>query len=84
MTEPYGHAVSRPPVCLLYTSNPIATIVSAAMMLEMSFGLVEEAKAINDAVDKVLDQNYRTTDIMSDGMKKVGCKEMAKLIAENI
>jgi len=54
------------------------------MMLEMSFGLVEEAKAINDAVDKVLDQNYRTTDIMSDGMKKVGCKEMAKLIAENI
>ncbi len=61
-------------------ANPIATIVSAAMMLEMSFGLVEEAKAINDAVDKVLDQNYRTTDIMSDG--KVGCKEMAKLIAE--
>ena len=65
-------------------ANPMATIVSAAMMLEMSFGLVEEAKAINDAVDKVLDQNYRTTDIMSDGMKKVGCKEMAKLIAENI
>lgn len=65
-------------------ANPIATIVSAAMMLEMSFGLVEEAKAINNAVDKVLDENYRTTDIMSDGMTKVGCKEMAKLIAENI
>ena len=53
-------------------------------MISLILCLVEEAKAINDAVDKVLDQNYRTTDIMSDGMKKVGCKEMAKLIAENI
>ena len=75
---------SAPDIAGMDIANPIATIVSAAMMLEMSFGLVEEAKAINDAVDKVLDQNYRTTDIMSDGMKKVGCKEMAKLIAENI
>lgn len=65
-------------------ANPIATIVSAAMMLEMSFGLSAEAKAINDAVDKVLDMGYRTTDIYSDGMKKIGCKEMAALIAENI
>lgn len=65
-------------------ANPIATIVSAAMMLEQSFGLLEEAKAINNAVDKVLDINYRTTDIMSEGMKKVGCREMARLIAENI
>ncbi len=65
-------------------ANPIATIVSAAMMLEQSFGLLEEAKAINNAVDKVLDKNYRTTDIMSEGMKKVGCREMARLIAENI
>ena len=75
---------SAPDIAGMDIANPIATIVSAAMMLEMSFGLVEEAKAINDAVDKVLDQNYRTTDIMSDGMKKVGCKKMAKLIAENI
>lgn len=75
---------SAPDIAGMDIANPIATIVSAAMMLEMSFGLVEEAKAINDAVDKVLDQNYRTTDIMSDGMKKVACKEMAKLIAENI
>ena len=75
---------SAPDIAGQDKANPIATIVSAAMMLEMSFGLVEEAKAINDAVDKVLDQYYRTTDIMSDSMKKVGCKEMAKLIAENI
>ena len=61
-----------------------ATIISAARMWEMSFGLADEAKAINNAVDKVLDQNYRTTDIMSEGMTKVGCKKMAELIAQNL
>ncbi len=75
---------SAPDIAGMDIANPIATIVSAAMMLEMSFGLSDEAKAINDAVDKVLDQNYRTTDIMSEGMTKVGCKQMAELIAENL
>lgn len=75
---------SAPDIANMDIANPIATIVSAAMMLEMSFGLVDEAKAINDAVDKVLDAGYRTTDIMSDGMKKVGTKEMASLIAKEI
>lgn len=75
---------SAPDIANMDIANPIATIVSAAMMLEMSFGLVDEAKAINDAVDKVLDAGYRTTDIMSDGMKKVGTKEMASLIAKQI
>ena len=75
---------SAPDIAGMDIANPIATIVSAAMMLEMSFGLIDEAKAINDAVDKVLDQNYRTTDIMSEGMIKVGCKKMAELIAENL
>lgn len=75
---------SAPDIAGMDIANPIATIVSAAMMLEMSFGLSAEAKAINDAVDKVLDMGYRTTDIYSDGMKKIGCKEMAALIAENI
>lgn len=75
---------SAPDIAGMDIANPIATIVSAAMMLEMSFGLSEEAKAINNAVDKVLDMNYRTADIMSDGMTKVGCKKMAELIAENI
>lgn len=75
---------SAPDIAGQDIANPIATIVSAAMMLEMSFGLKDEAKAINDAVDKVLNLNYRTTDIMSDGMTKVGCKKMAELIAENI
>ena len=75
---------SAPDIAGMDIANPIATIISAAMMLEMSFGLSDEAKAINAAVDKVLDMGYRTIDIMSDGMKKVGCKEMARLIAENI
>ena len=75
---------SAPDIAGMDIANPIATIVSAAMMLEMSFGLVKEAKAINDAVDKVLDAGYRTGDIMSDGMKKVGTKEMAALIAKEI
>ena len=75
---------SAPDIAGMDIANPIATIISAAMMLEMSLGLSDEAKAINAAVDKVLDMGYRTTDIMSDGMKKVGCKEMARLIAENI
>ena len=75
---------SAPDIAGMDIANPIATIVSAAMMLEMSFGLTKEAKAINDAVDKVLDMNYRTADIMSDGTTKVGCKKMAELIAENL
>lgn len=75
---------SAPDIAGQDVANPIATIVSAAMMLEMSFGLTEEAKAINEAVDKVLNMNYRTKDIMSDGMTEVGCKKMAQLIAENI
>ena len=54
------------------------------MMLKYSFGLQEEAKAIEDAVTKVLAQGYRTGDIMREGMKKVGCKEMGRLIIENL
>lgn len=75
---------SAPDIAGMDIANPIATIVSAAMMLEMSFGLSEEAKAINAAVDKVLDMNYRTADIMSEGMIRTGCKKMAELIAENL
>lgn len=75
---------SAPDIAGMDIANPIATIVSAAMMLELSFGLGEEARAINAAVDKVLDGGYRTADIMSDGMTKVGTKQMAALIAKCI
>jgi 3-isopropylmalate dehydrogenase len=63
-------------------ANPIATILSAAMMLRYSLGLNDEANRVEHAIDSVLDDGYRTYDIMSDGMKKVGTDEMGSLIAE--
>ncbi len=75
---------SAPDIAGMDIANPIATIVSAAMMLRMSFGLIKEADAIEAAVDKVLSEGYRTADIMSDGMKKIGTKEMAALIAARL
>lgn len=75
---------SAPDIAGMDIANPIATIESAAMMLETSFGLLSEAESIRNAINAVLDEGYRTTDIMSDGMKKVGTKEMSKLIAERI
>lgn len=65
-------------------ANPIATILSAAMMLRYSFDLDEEAKAIETAVKKVLEDNIRTVDIMSEGMKQVGCNQMGDAVCERI
>ena len=65
----------------LNMANPIATILSIAMMLRYSFGLANEAQAVETAVDKVLQQGYRTYDIMDEGKIKVGTKEMGDLIA---
>ena len=66
-------------------SNPfetlIATILSAAMLLRYSLNLDEEADAVEAAVQKVLTDGYRTGDIMSEGCKAVGTKEMGDLIA---
>ncbi len=67
---------SAPDIAGQNIANPIATILSAAMMLRYSFDMDEEADAIEAAVKQVLADEYRTVDIMSDGMKKVGCKEM--------
>lgn len=75
---------SAPDIAGKDIANPIATILSGAMMLKYSFGLLEEAKCIEDAVTKVLNLGYRTVDIMSEGMKQVGCKEMGKLVIENL
>ena len=63
-------------------ANPIATILSAAMMLRYSFDLDKEADAVEKAVEKVLEDNIRTVDIMSDGMTLVGCKEMGDEISK--
>ena len=63
-------------------ANPIATILSVAMMLRHSFALEAEAQAIENAVLAILEQGYRTYDIMSAGKIKVGTKETGDLIAE--
>ena len=62
-------------------ANPIATILSIAMMLRYSLSLVKEAQVIEEAVEEVLSEGYRTYDIMSEGKTKVGTKEMGDLIA---
>ena len=80
--EPSGG--SAPDIAGQDKANPIATILSAAMMLRYSFDLNEEADAVEAAVVKVLDQGYRTGDIMSEGKTRVGCAEMGSLIAANI
>jgi 3-isopropylmalate dehydrogenase len=68
----------------LNMANPIATILSVAMMLRYSLGLAKEAQTIEAAVEAVLSQGYRTYDIMSEGKIRVGTKEMGDLIAEKI
>ncbi len=75
---------SAPDIAGLDIANPVATVLSAAMMLRDSFGLTEECYAVERAVERVLEEGYRTADIMSDGMKKIGCREMARLIAEHV
>lgn len=75
---------SAPDIAGMNIANPIGTILSAAMMLELSFGLCDEANAVRAAVNKALDAGLRTADIMSDGMKKASTTEMAAAIAENI
>ena len=80
--EPSGG--SAPDIAGQNKANPIATILSAAMMLRYSLDLDKEADAVEAAVQKVLTEGYRTGDIMSDGCKLVGTKEMGDLIADAI
>lgn len=75
---------SAPDIAGKDTANPIATILSAAMMLRYSFDLDKEADAMEAAVQKVLTEGYRTSDIMSEGCMLVGTSRMGDLIAERI
>lgn len=75
---------SAPDIAGKGIANPIATILSAAMMLRYSFDLDKEADAIEDAVKNVLKKGYRTVDIMTEGCRQVGCKEMGDLLADEI
>ena len=71
---------SAPDIAGMDIANPIGTILSAAMMLRFSFDMPDEADCIENAVSSVLDDGFRTADIMSDGCEKVGCSEMSNLI----
>ncbi len=75
---------SAPDIAGKDLANPIATILSAAMMLQHSFGLDEEAAAIEAAVVRVLEKGYRTADIYAEGTKKVGTVEMGRRILEEL
>ncbi len=75
---------SAPDIAGKDLANPLATILSVAMMLRYSFSMEREAQAIEAAVKKVLGKNIRTGDIMSPGMKQVGCSAMGDLVAAEI
>ena len=80
---------SAPDIAGRDCANPIGTILSAAMMLKYSFGMENEAWAIENAVSQVLDEGYRTADILpQDGTvshcKETGCSKMGELIIERI
>ncbi|MGL4761194.1 MAG: 3-isopropylmalate dehydrogenase [Sarcina sp.] len=75
---------SAPDIAGKGIANPLATILSAAMMLRYSFNLEKEALAIENAVISVLENNYRTGDINSEGMKLVGTDEMGQLVIDSL
>lgn len=71
---------SAPDIAGQNLANPLATILSAAMMLRYSLGREDLAVKIENAVGNVLDQGLRTGDIFSDGMAKVSCSEMGDAV----
>ena len=71
---------SAPDIAGQDVANPIATILSASMMLRYTFDLDKEADAVDAAVKQVLTDGYRTGDIMSEGKTQVGCSQMGQLI----
>ena len=75
---------SAPDIAGKGIANPIATILSASMMLRFSFGLSEASDLVEKAVERTLEEGWRTPDIYSEGCKKVGTKEMTDRIIENM
>ena len=75
---------SAPDIAGKNVANPMATVLSAAMMLRYSFDLDAEANAVEEACRQVLKDGYRTVDIMSEGCTQVGCDAMGDLICERI
>ncbi len=75
---------SAPDIAGTGKANPMATILSAAMMLKYTFGLSDEADAIENAVKKTLAAGYRTPDIMSEGKLPATTEQIGGLIVQNI
>ena len=75
---------SAPDIAGQDKANPVATILSAAMLLRYSLDLDKEADAVEEAVRQVLKEGYRTGDIMSEGCTQVGTVRMGSLIAKRI
>ena len=75
---------SAPDIAGKDIANPIATVLSAAMMLRFTFDLDREADAMEKAVKEILKKGYRTSDIMSEGCTLVGCSKMGDLLAAEI
>lgn len=73
---------SAPDIAGQDIANPIATILSLAMMLRYSFDMADEAQMVENAVKKVLSKGYRTADIMQKGATKVGTKQMGEYLIE--
>lgn len=75
---------SAPDIAGRDIANPIAAILSAAMMLRCSFDLFKEAEAVEKAVEQVLLKGFRTADIMTAGGRQTGCRQMGELICREI
>ena len=73
---------SAPDIAGKNIANPIATVLSAAMMLRYSLDLDKEAEAVENAVQKILKDGYRTVDIMSEGCTRVSTSEMGDLLVK--
>lgn len=75
---------SAPDIAGKDIANPIASVLSSAMMLKYTLNMDKAAGEIEGAVKRVLEKGYRTADIYEEGMKKVGCREMGRLIVEEV
>jgi len=75
---------SAPDIAGQDKANPLAQVLSAAMMMRYQFGEEVIASALEKAVNDVLDDGYRTGDIMQAGMKQVGCIEMGEKLLEKL
>jgi 3-isopropylmalate dehydrogenase len=73
---------SAPDIAGQDVANPMAMMLSAAMMCRYGLQQPQVADQLEAAVRHVLDQGYRTGDLMSDGMKQIGCSELGKVVEE--